>query len=225
VLDRAVSSYTPTIRSLAYARAHRPPPRRGTTLIIAVPQAPGAPPLPGVTAEAEALGEMMPAAHRLPQPTRGRVLAALPEHAIAHFACHGYADLVDPGASELVMPDRETRPLTLTDISMLHLNARLAYLSACDTLFVRQNLADEAVHLTGAFHLAGYQHVIGTLWSINDAAATKLAVGVYARLTGNGTTEPDAGLAARALHQATRDLRARFPDHPSLWVTHTHTGS
>jgi hypothetical protein len=225
VLDRVVSSYTPTIRSLAYARAHRAPPQRGTTLIIAVPQAPDTPPLPGVIVEAEALGEMMPAAYCLPEPTCGRVLAALPEHAIAHFACHGYADLIDPGHSELVMPDRKVKPLTLTDISALKMNAGLAYLSACDTLFVRQNLADEAVHLTGAFHLAGYQHVIGTLWSINDTAATKLAVGVYARLTRNGTTEPDADLAARALHHATRDLRVRFPGHPSLWVTHTHTGS
>jgi CHAT domain-containing protein len=194
-------------------------------LIIAVPEAPGTSPLPGVLAEAEALGRLMPAAYRLPEPTGPGVLEALPGHAVAHFACHGYADLIDPGASELAMPDRETKPLTLADISSLHLNAGLAYLSACDTLFVRQNLADEAVHLTGAFHLAGYQHVIGTLWSVSDTAAKKLAVGVYARLTGNGTTEPDADLAARALHHATRDLRARFPDNPSLWVTHTHTGS
>ena len=224
VLDRALSSYTPTIRGLAYARGHHPPPTVDTTLIVAVPEAPGTPPLPGVLSEAETLSELIPHSHRLPEPTRGNVLRALPEHAVAHFACHGYADLIDPGASELVVPDREIRPLTLKDISALQLNARLAYLSACDTFIVRQNLADEAVHLTGAFHLAGYQHVIGTLWSINDDAAKELAVNVYTHLTRNGIIRPDADLAARSLHHATRSLRARSPDIPSLWVTHTHTG-
>jgi tetratricopeptide (TPR) repeat protein len=225
VLDRIVSSYTPTIRSLAYARAHHPPSPAGPTLIVAVPEAPGTSPLPGVLAEAEALSVKMPDAYRLPEPTRQTVLQALPAHATAHFACHGYANLIDPGASELVMPDRKTEPLTLRDISALQLNARLAYLSACDTVVVRENLADEAVHLTGAFHLAGYQHVIGTLWSINDTTAKELAVAVYARLTGNWTTRPNEDLAAHSLHHATRDLRARYPNIPSRWVTHTHTGA
>jgi tetratricopeptide (TPR) repeat protein len=224
VLDRVVSSYIPTVRSLVYARTHRRPAEASTTLIVAAPEAPGMVPQPGVSAEADELTVMIPGASPLPGPTRGRVLEALPQHAIAHFACHGYADMIDPGASELVMPDRHDNPLTVRDISTLQLTARLAYLSACDTQFAPQNLADEAVHITGAFHLAGYQHVIGTLWSINDAAAREFAVDVYARLTRDWATPPDERLAARSLHHAMRAMRSQYQAMPWFWMTYTHTG-
>lgn len=196
-----VSSYIPTVR------------------------APDTPPLPGVAAEAKALVKLMPTACWLKEPTRGTVLDALPRHSVVHFACHGYADLTDPGASELAMRDRGIEPLILQDISALEMNQGLAYLSACDTMFARPSLADEAVHLAGAFHLAGYQHVIATLWNVSDAAARDLAVGVYARLSRNGTADPQPDLAAQALHHATRKLRARRLTIPSLWASHTHTGS
>lgn len=224
-LDRVVSSYTPTIRGLAYARAHPSQSEASTTLIVAVPEAPGVSPLAGVAAEAEALSKLIPGAVQLADPSRERVLEALLEHPRVHFACHGFADPVDPGASELVMPDRQTRPLTLRDISSLQLDAEFAFLSACDTFVTSQNLADEGVHITGAFHLAGYKHVIGTLWSINDLAATEIALGIYKFLTANGTTRPQEDLAAPSLHHATLGMRAKYPDMPSYWVTHTHTGA
>jgi hypothetical protein len=50
-------------------------------------------------------------------------------------------------------------------VAGLHLeNARLAYLSAYDTTWTANaRLIDETVHLTWAFQLAGYPHVIGIL--------------------------------------------------------------
>jgi len=49
-------------------------------------------------------------------------------------------------------------------ISRLRLPGVLAYLSACSTAVTGPELADESVHIVSAFQLAGYQHVIGTLW-------------------------------------------------------------
>ena len=222
-LDRVVSSYTTTLRGLGYARAQHQ--GQGPTLIVAVPDAPGVPALTGVTAEAGALAKLIRGVHVLSHPDRAAVLDALPRHRVAHFACHGYADFVDPALSQLVLYDYEAAPLTVADISALQLTGSLAYLSACSTAVTRIDLANEAVHITGAFHLAGYQHVVGTLWPINDSTATDLATDFYARITDHGAQPPDAKLAARALHHATRQIRAAYPRTPTLWAAHTHTGA
>lgn len=224
VMDRAVSSYTPTIRGLAYARTQQSDAAADTALVVAVPDADGVPLLASATTEAQAVAGLVRGAHLLPNPTRERVLAALPDYAVAHFACHGEDDLTDPAASRLVLYDHETEPLTVRDISALHLRSRLAYLSACNTTVTSPALANEAVHLTGAFHLAGYQHVIGTLWPINDLISRRFAAGFYSHITQAGSTTPDITRSAQALHQGTRRLRIRYPDAPTQWAAYTHTG-
>ena len=223
VLDRVVSSYTPTVRALAYARSH-PPTAANATLVVAVPDAPGTSRLPGVEAEADAIKALIPEALRPDRPTRAEVLAALPTHPVAHFSCHGLANWNDPATSRLILHDHQTNPLTVADISALHLTGALAYLSACSTSSTSPRLADEAVHLTAAFHLAGYQNVIGTLWPVNDRTATHIAAGFYARLTANGTRPPDTAIAARALHDAVRVLRGQHLTTPTYWAAHVHTG-
>ncbi|MGW4380126.1 CHAT domain-containing protein [Kitasatospora sp. NPDC004531] len=223
VLDRAVSSYTPTARALTYARSHQPPPLE-RALIVAVPDAPGARPLPGAAAEADAVHALLPGALRPEHPLRADVLAALPGHPLAHFSCHGLADARDPGSSRLILHDHRSAPLTVADIGALRLTGSLAFLSACDTSATSPQLADEAVHLTGAFHLAGYRNVIGTLWPVDDATAADLAVDFYAHLTSDGAAAPDTAASARALHRAVRALREYFPLAPTHWAAHTHTG-
>ena len=112
-------------------------------------------------------------------------------------------------------------PLTVADIARLRLdNAQLAYLSACDTTVTSADHADEATHLAAAFQLAGYRHVVGTLWPVIDFAATRIARRVYQHLTGNGTTPPDPRLAAQALHRAIRAARDQDPAKPRLWGGH-----
>ncbi|GAA1646128.1 hypothetical protein GCM10009733_049080 [Nonomuraea maheshkhaliensis] len=223
VLDRVVSSYTPTVRALAYARSH--PPRSATgTVVIAVPDAPGTPTLNEVGAEADTVTAFIPGARRPAHPTRDQVLAALAASPIAHFACHGIANWAEPGRSSLILYDHQTAPLTVADISARYLSGALAYLSACDTTVSSPTLTDEAIHLTGAFHLAGYQSVVGTLWPIDDRAAHQLTTDFYRHLTRDGTAPPDTGRTAHALHQAVRNQRARYGAAPTLWAAYTHTG-
>ncbi|MFD9356474.1 CHAT domain-containing protein [Streptomyces sp. NPDC060031] len=223
VLDRAVSSYTPTARALNDARSHRSPAAE-RALIIAVPDAPGTKPLHGARFEADTVHALIPDALRPDRPVRSAVLAALPTYPVAHFSCHGLADARDPAASRLILHDHETAPLTVSDISALRLTGALAFLSACDTSATTLQLADEAVHLTGAFHLAGYRHVIGTLWPVDERSAAEVAADFYARLTAGGASSPDTAESARALHHAVHSLRARFLLSPTHWAAHTHTG-
>ena len=225
VMDRVISSYTPTIRALSHARAPRVESQARSMLIVAVPDAPDSPPLRGAAREAELLRELFPTAVVLLQPDHDQVIAELPNHRIAHFACHGLADPAAPAAGRLLLRDHLDRPLTVAAIVRLRLDhGDLAYLSACSTTGTSRRHADEATHITAAFQLAGYRSVIGTLWPINDHVAITIAREFYERLS-DGAGTPDPAAAAAALHHVTRRHRDRYPALPTRWGAHSHTGS
>ncbi|WP_432198375.1 CHAT domain-containing protein [Streptomyces sp. bgisy027] len=223
VLDYVVSSYTTTVRALGHARSRQLDTSDVATLIVPVADAPGATRL-GAGYEAAAITAVVPHAHLLAEPTRDTVLQGLPNHQIVHFACHGYVDLDDLANSHLLLTDYATRPLTVADIRDLNLTAALAYLSACSTSVTAPRLADESLHITGAFQLAGYRHVIGTLWPIDDRTATDVATDFYAYLTDNGAAQVQTDMTTHALNYAVTRLRARYPNTPTLWAAYTHTG-
>jgi CHAT domain len=230
VMDRVVSSYTATLRALAYSRQGSPPAggTAGPSLVVAMGDTPGADSLPGVEEEVAQLARLLPNARVLKgaDATHASVTAALPEHRVAHFACHAITDLGNPAASRLLLHDHGERPLTYSDILRLPLRgADLAYLSACATSGTSPRLADEAVHMTSAFQMAGYRHVIGTLWPVNDLAAVRIATDVYAHLAGDHPSGLDTDAAAVALHRATRSLRTDYLELPSQWAPYMHTGA
>ncbi|MFD0686696.1 CHAT domain-containing protein [Actinomadura fibrosa] len=229
VMDRVVSSYTPTIRALAYARRNPAPssPEARPALIVAMPETPDAPPLPGADDEAHRVSRLLtePTILRSRHATRQAVLSALPRHSVAHFACHATSGWDAPDAGRLLLHDHSASPLTVAEISRLDLaGADLAYLSACGTSDTHPRLVDEAVHITAAFQLAGFRATIGTLWPINDRVATQAAEEIYTELTGEGTRPPDAARAAHALHHALHRLRATYLDAPTLWAGQIHAG-
>ena len=189
-----------------------------------MPHTPGAPDLPGALAEAAGLQRRFPGRVTVltgPQATHDAVLAALPAGRWAHFACHGASDPSNPSASCLLLTDHQQRPLTVVDVARLRLeDAGLAFLSACSTAQPGGRLADEAIHLASAFQLAGYRHVIATLWPIGDKHAVDLAADIYTTLADG------AGDVAGAVHAAVRRMRQRRGwDTPSAWASHIHIGA
>ena len=230
VPDRVISSYTATARILGYAREAALPvldaADDGAALIVGLPDTPDAAELPAVRDEISELLRLMPASTLLdgPAATRDNVLAALPAHPVAHFACHATTGTsADPYSTRLVIADDATQPLTTGAICAADIpRADLAYLSACNT--ANADDSDETVHVTSAFQLAGYRNVIGTLWSVNDQIAFRIATTFYAQLTGNGEHAPFADGSALALHQALRHLRAANPAFPVQWTAHVHVG-
>ncbi len=239
VMDAVVSSYTPTVRALRYARQqarHRKD--RDRALIIAMPTTAGQQELPGAAAEAAAVRAALPGAIMLARPdddalqvpsdsipTSENVLRYLPGCTIAHFASHAWSDSADPSRSLLLLEDYQTAPLTVAALAPVdHDGLELTYLSACSTAFTAPSLADEAIHLTSAFLLAGSRHVIGTLWSASDLVSVAIATDFYARLRDrDGAIDTDQ--AARALHSAVRVARDRWPGKPSLWAPYLHVGA
>jgi tetratricopeptide (TPR) repeat protein len=237
VLDRVISSCTPTLTALAHARAAQGRLESGEgqttstacrTLLVSMPDTPDMGTLPNVRVEAEHISRLVPGASRLAgaAATRERLLAELPQHQVAHFACHGVSHLVEPSQSHLLLHDHRVAPVTVLALSRLRLlDARLAYLSACSTAVVSTALLSEALHVTAALQLAGFAQVIGTLWEINDLVAAEVARAVYTTMTGDGAFAPRTWLAAQALHTTVRTLRDDDPTRPHLWAAYIHSGA
>ncbi|WP_018639633.1 CHAT domain-containing protein [Parafrankia elaeagni] len=216
-LDRAVSSYAPTLRTLAHARGRDNRSGLGERgLVVAVPTAPGYRPLPGADREGTTVRDLTDAATLLdgPHAGRDRVLAGLATADWAHFACHATTDATDPFDSHLVLVDGR---LTVREITALPgRTATFAFLSACTTAFGGTGLVDEAIHVSSAFQIAGYPHVVGTLWEIRDRAGRQAAGWTYPEIAGRGP--------AQAVHAATVRLRSRYRRQPSRWAAHVHLG-
>jgi tetratricopeptide (TPR) repeat protein len=225
VMDRVISSYTPTVRTLMHLRSR---PGDSATLprplVVAVPETPQAPSLPGAAAEAHFVAERFPSALVLEGAlaTRQQVLDALPVHNWAHFACHARSDQSDPSTSGLILHDG---PLTVTEIASRRAdNAEFAFLSACSTARGGSILADEAIHIAGAFQLAGYANVVATLWPIPDDLAVEAARFIYEQMNSGSTTRPLLPVAA-AVHASVRHLRGVYPAAPAIWAAHIHYGT
>ncbi len=220
VMDRAVSSYTPTVRALVYARAKARPTERRRIVVVAMSHTNGHPDLPGARIEADMLADWFGATVLMDRDaTRERILAELPDHHWSHFTCHARNKPHNPSRSHFVVHDGA---LEVSDLSRLKAtNGELAYLPSCHTAHGGVVLADEAIHLTSAMQLAGYTHTIGALWPTIDPITARLTAEIYATVdqTGRGVS----GLAT-TLHTAIDNLRQSERDHPSWWAPYVHVG-
>jgi CHAT domain-containing protein len=239
-LHWAISSYTPTIKALAHAR--------GTTfatgrlredkpklLIVAMPETPGQIGLPGVRQEISEIQRAVSSSfseQTLIQPNAEAVLAHLTQCGVIHFACHGMSDHVDPFNSCLILQEGDgvvgrADRLTVRQISDTNLErARIAYLSAYSTAENRaEELADEVIHLASGFQVAGFSHVIASVWTTDDEICVKMAREFYGRLK-NGYTEDTSNKAvAAAVHDSIMEIRSAWRRYPLLWAPYVHLGA
>lgn len=227
VMDRVVSSYTPTVRVLMHARRATGPAQTDLALVVAMPVTPGEAALPGALDEEQLVARWASKWTNNAEILRGHgatydaVTTSLRRCRTVHFACHGISDLANPFSGQLLLHDHERRKLTVADITQLRADeAELAFLSACSTFQTGAQLADEVIHLASAFQMSGYRHVIATLWPIYDKRAFSIAEGVY-----GGIAWPfEVDSAAQALHRAIQFERSLEPDRPSAWAAHVHSG-
>jgi CHAT domain-containing protein len=126
---------------------------------------------------------------------------------IFHFAGHGYTDRTNPSKSHLCFCDASD-PLTVANLLELNLHEEspfLAYLSACSTGRVQdEQFIDESIHLISACQLAGFRHIIGTLWRVQDEHCVDVARITYETIKEEGMTDDSV---CRGLHRATRVMR------------------
>lgn len=101
---------------------------------------------------------------KMPEPHATDVLEALKDCDIFHFAGHGSSNSFDPSRSAMKLANTDLTVSSLLNINLHKIRPFLAFLSACSTGQVKEDfLMDEGLHLIGAFQVAGFWHVIGTL--------------------------------------------------------------
>jgi CHAT domain-containing protein len=174
--------------------------------------------------------------------TVDQVLAQLPNVTIAHFSCHGKAELTEPLASGLFLSDglltlKDIFALNLADTTQGNQGLRLAILSACETGMIGLDNADEAISLpTGLLH-AGVAAVIASLWAVSDLSTMLLLTKFY-DLWCNDYLPPDQALrqAQIWLRDSTAGEIASYGGfftptpsdrpyaHPYHWAAFSYTG-
>lgn len=169
----------------------------------------------------------------LAHPTASHVLEAMSGASIAHFACHGSSDSTDPMTIHLLLlkDDGGNKSVDrLTVSALLDANTQkhswLAYLSACSTAEMQtRTLADEALHLTSAFQMVGFAHVIGSLRPADDQICVQVARLFYSFLADAKDSMRLNGSVPEALNYAVRQIAKEHPDRPGLWAPFIHLGA
>ncbi|KAB5581191.1 CHAT domain-containing protein [Coniochaeta sp. 2T2.1] len=243
--DKVVSSYTPSIKALGYARqrARATENAHGSLLIATMPTTPGngdpqnpqkPSDLPGAMEETNLMADAarhLPIQH-LDSPSVEQAVGSLRSCCIAHFACHGYTDHRGPSTSGLILQSYEARVavqdrLTVRRVSELSLaGARLAYLSACSTAETKaEQLADEVIHVVSGFQVAGFPHVVGCLWPSIDRVCVEVASRFYSSLLRPGNSGWDDRAVASSLREAVMAARATEMGMPLAWAQFVHYGA
>lgn len=245
-LSQAISSYIPTIKALSYARQKKlvlgPDPR---LLLITMPTTPDTLATPGnptkkwkslrcatkeaseITAAVEKNSSTLVA--RFDYPSATQVLERLPLYHAIHFACHSVFDDKDPSKTHLLLLGGDlskSRSLTLGEISKNIKNSQIAYLSACSTVEnPSARLFDESIHIASAFQLAGFSHVLATLWESNDDSCREFATEFYRLLFDAKGGDKGHKAVSIAFHRAMKTLRNGILEQPIKWAPFFHTGA
>ncbi|CAF3434208.1 unnamed protein product [Fusarium graminearum] len=219
VIDRVVSSYASSIRAIIRGRQNEISIRStGTSLpramLVGMQYTPECGPLHFANKEIEIVQDLYKSLGLetvRPSPRKEDVSEGLLDCKVFHFAGHGATDEEDPSNSHLLLEDWKEDRFCVADLQRMNLREHapfLAYLSACGTgQMKRYNLVDESIHLISAYQLAGFRHVIGTLWKVSDQCCVDIARVTYESMIDSGLS--DHGVSW-GLHRASIELRDRW---------------
>ncbi|KAL0634286.1 hypothetical protein Q9L58_006824 [Maublancomyces gigas] len=232
-LSYAVSSYTPTIRALSYAREKDLTILNGgrdaRLLLITMSTTPGGVDLPDVEEEVMGILEVTEGsvvATRLMQPSAMQVFEQFDSYGVMHFACHGISEDKNPSGSHLVLVQNgEANKLTVERISRRNTRtAQLAYLSACSTAeSTPTELSDECLHIASGFQLAGFSHVLAAMWPSESRVCREVSTEFY-RLLFNGKGEGHRKVGT-AFHEAVKKVQEKYRRSPLKWAPFIHMGA
>jgi CHAT domain-containing protein/tetratricopeptide (TPR) repeat protein len=230
IADYAVS-YTPSMSTLqlSESRAHATGPPR-SLLALGDPRVPReattAPlaPLPDAEREVRDIAKLYrrSAVYTGAQAAESTVTARAAEFDVLHFAAHGRFDPDDAMYSAIFLSQGaagEDGRLEAHEVSRLHLRARLAVLSGCDTGKGSLNPGEGLVGMSWAFLVAGCPTTVATQWEAASESARRLMVGFHRRLQQGKSPAEALRLAELSL---LRDPRFA---HPYFWAPFVVVGA
>ncbi|CAH0046458.1 unnamed protein product [Clonostachys solani] len=207
VIDRVMSSYACSVKSIISIR-RKPSRWSGTGVLVGMGDTPDYSPLPHAAqevAELHTLFQDLSLRPVQPEPNRKAVMSQLKGCSVFHFAGHGFTDIA-PSDSQLLLRDWKEDPLRVVDLAQPDTDGRypfLAYLSASGVTR-HESSHHETFQLISSCQLAGFRHVIGTLWKVNGRMRVDVARLVYENIRVGAVTDE---AVCRALHAATRQHR------------------
>jgi len=237
-LSHVLSSYAPTLKALQFIQERSQEAIQGNrqeVMLVSMPTTPGYDDL-NVTDEVAAIKRHVKpwaSVNSLEYPSKQEVLSALKSCTVAHFACHGAADRINPAKSALLLGRKNAgqargivERLTVEDLDTVSSNcAQIIYLSACSTAESKvQDLVDEDIHLASTFQLLGFPHVICTLWGADDDASVEVAKRFYEEL--RYCAKDGNRSVAEALHKAVLCYRNTGDNWRDIlkWAPFIHLG-
>lgn len=233
-LSYAISSYTPTIKALSYAR------EKGLTildggkdtrlLMVTMSTTPGEMDLLDLDEEVAGIlevteGSILPT--HLMQPSAEQVLGQFDSYEAMHFACHGISEYRNPSGSHLVLVlDGKANKLSVQHISRRNTGTtQLAYLSACSTAeSSAAGFVDECLHIASGFQLAGFSHVLAAMWPSESKVCREVSTEFY-RLLFDGKYRGGHQKVGMAFHGAVKKAQEKYRRSPLKWAPFIHMGA
>lgn len=221
VPDRVISSYAPTLLGPRRANGHRDD--VGGRLLCVATDA-GAGDLTHLPAEVETLRSVLVGVDRVellgPDATVGALREAIPQCAYLHIAGHSGPPAPDSLKKGFEVADGV---FTLQDLAACRSAAgSLAVLLTCDSAAGDPQSPNQALHVAGAAHLAGFPDVVAATLPVRDSATVEVVTELYSALS--RAPGRAAVIVPAALDRAVRSLRldpATGAD-PLSWVPFAH---
>ncbi|KAJ4050479.1 hypothetical protein NW761_005276 [Fusarium oxysporum] len=215
VIDRAMSSYSSSVRAIIRTRSRAGlnpcPLGNERAVLVSMERTPGYSTLPSAGRE---ITQLRPICESKgfevvePKGIKEDIVSQFPECKVFHFAGHGATNLRDPSQSSLLLQDEPLTVSTLLETNIQQYSPFLAYLSACGTgQIAHEKFLDESIHLISAFQLAGFRHVIGTLWEVGDDISVHMARITYEAIQRGDSADESV---CRGLHKATLERRDQW---------------
>jgi CHAT domain-containing protein len=129
----------------------------------------------------------------------------LAQYRIVHFATHGILNREHPELSGIMLSlfDEQGRPqegfLQMHEVYRLRLPAQLVVLSACETGVGKVIRGEGLAAMSRGFIYAGAEHVIASLWAIDESKTMRLMESFYGNLLEDGGQRPATALRAAQL--------------------------
>ncbi|KAK4076967.1 uncharacterized protein Triagg1_3934 [Trichoderma aggressivum f. europaeum] len=172
---------------------------------------------------------------QMPRTVKAQLLDVLPRCNYLHVNSHAETNVADPSLSHLILLDEaatESEPV-ITRLSVKEMSSTvadksiLAFLAACSTAYGSvPELLDEGLQIGNAFQLAGFPHVIASLWPVYNFICPVIARDFYTFI--NDHTVEHGGMGndaiAWALHHAISELKKEYLDEPLIWAPFIHLG-
>jgi hypothetical protein len=239
-LSQMIPSYVPSFKTLLHSRQlsreyRKSGPEKQRVTVVTMAKTPGYDSLPGVTNESHAIKDACAESYNcrvLEQPDVWLVLQSIVDSDIMHFACHGSSDIKNPIQSHLMLQKSDENGAKIDKLTVSRILgvtgshfAWISFLSACSTAETRGSaLADEGLHISSALQLAGFVHVIGSIWVVDDEVSVYVASSFYKNLIKKGSLGLGNREVAEALRESVLEARKRYSE-PWKWAAYIHSGA